>query len=48
MSKEDNPNFREFQDNEGLAIIHRHWLKCVNTLEHLMNLMNMMYYFQKL
>lgn len=45
MVREGDPNFEEFNQNEGLAIISRHWLKTVNTLEHLMNLMNMMYYF---
>lgn len=45
MVKEDDPNFEEFNQNEGEAIINRHWAKTVNTLEHLMNLMNMMYYF---
>lgn len=45
MVNEDDPNFEEFNQNEGLAIISRHWLKTVNTLEYLMNLMNMMYYF---
>jgi len=48
MVKEDDPNFEEFKENEGLAIISRHWLKTVSTMEHLMNMMNMMYYFQKL
>ena len=45
MVKENDPNYQEFNQTEGIAIISRHWLKTVNTLEHLMNLMNMMYYF---
>jgi hypothetical protein len=48
MVKEDNPNFEEFNQNEGLAIISRHWEKTFQTMEHLFNLMNMMYYFQKI
>jgi hypothetical protein len=49
MVKDDkDPNFEEFNQNEGQAIISKHWTKTVQTLGHLMNLMNMMYYFQKL
>jgi len=42
------PNYEEFNQDEGLAIIEKHWSKTVHTLEVLMNQMNMMYYFQKL
>ena len=43
-----NNNGEEFNDNEGLAIVGKHWSKCVLTLQRLMNQMNMMYYFEKI
>jgi len=48
MVDENDPNSAEFEQTEGLAIINKHWVKTVNTLQKLMNTMNMMYYFQKL
>lgn len=42
------PNYQEFNENEGITIIEKHWSKTVHTLEVLMNQMNMMYYFHKL
>lgn len=42
---EKDANYNEFDQNEGLAIINKHWMKTMATLEYLMNLMNMMYYF---
>jgi hypothetical protein len=42
------PNYEEFNENEGITIIEKHWSKTVHTLEVLMNQMNMMYYFHKL
>jgi hypothetical protein len=41
-------NNEEFNKNEGKAIILKHWSKTIDTLEHLMTQMNMMYYFEKL
>ena len=41
-------NNEEFNKNEGKAIIVKHWTKTVDTLEHLMTQMNMMYFFEKL
>jgi len=40
--------YKEFAENEGVAIIDKHWEKTVNTLRALMNQMNMMYFFEKL
>lgn len=40
--------YKEFAENEGVAIIEKHWEKTVNTLRALMNQMNMMYFFEKL
>lgn len=48
MVNEKDAKHNEFQENEGMAIISQHWQKTFQTLEHLMNLMNMMYYYQKI
>jgi hypothetical protein len=40
--------YDEFNENEGVAIINKHWEKTVDTLKKLMNTMNMMYFFEKL
>ena len=48
MLNEDSPNYLELMQTEGVAIVSAHWGKTVATLEHIMNLMNMMYFFQKL
>jgi len=42
------PQYEEFNENEGYAIICKHWVKTINTLQKLMNTMNMMYFFEKL
>ena len=42
------PKYEEFNENEGHAIVLKHWAKTVNTLQKLMNTMNMMYFFEKL
>lgn len=44
----NQPNYEEFNQTEGQAIIQKHWGKTVHTLEILMNQMNMMYFFHKL
>ena len=44
----NQPNYEEFNQTEGQAIIQKHWTKTVHTLEILMNQMNMMYFFHKL
>lgn len=41
-------NVEEFDQNEGQAIIAKHWGKTMKTLQKLMCMMNMMYYFEKL
>ena len=46
MDKGDN--VEEFNENEGLAIIKKHWGKTITTLQKLMSMMNMMYYYEKL
>ena len=43
----DNNN-EEFDENEGHAIIIKHWAKTIQTLQTLMCQMNMMYYFERL
>ena len=40
--------YKEFAENEGVAIIDKHWDKTVSTLRALMNQMNMMYFYEKL
>ena len=40
--------YEEFNQNEGVAIIEKHWMKTVETLKKLMNHMNMMYFFEKI
>lgn len=42
---EDN---EEFKQAEGQAIIKKHWSKTMTTLQKLMTMMNMMYYFEKI
>jgi len=46
MANENNNE--EFNQNEGYAIIVKHWGKTVETLQTLMCNMNMMYYFERL
>lgn len=43
-----NDNLDEFDQNEGQAIIKKHWGKTMSTLQKLMCMMNMMYYWEKL
>ena len=38
----------EFKEAEGQAIIRKHWGKTMTTLQKLMTMMNMMYYYEKL
>ena len=47
-SMENQANQEEFDQNEGLAIIKKHWGKTVYTMQKLMSTMNMMYYYEKL
>ena len=48
MLNEQSPHYLELMQTEGVQIVKSHWTKTVATLEHLMNLMNMMYFYQKL
>lgn len=38
----------EFHETEGQAIVKKHWGKTISTLQKLMCMMNMMYYYEKL
>ena len=46
MDKGDD--VEDFKDGEGQAIIKKHWGKTMKTLQKLMIMMNMMYYYEKL
>lgn len=46
MNKDDNLD--DFDQTEGQAIIKKHWGKTIMTLQKLMCMMNMMYYYEKL
>lgn len=46
MDKGDD--VEEFNETEGMAIIKKHWGKTMSTLQKLMSMMNMMYYYEKL
>lgn len=41
-------NNEEFDKAEGQAIIEKHWSKTMTTLQRLMSMMNMLYYFEKI
>ena len=41
-------NNEEFDKAEGQAIVLKHWSKTMTTLQKLMTMMNMLYYFEKI
>lgn len=47
-NKGEKENEEEFDQVEGQAIIAKHWGKTMRTLQKLMCMMNMMYYYEKL